>query len=103
MTRTRTFTTDTPDPRKPVPAPRRHPVLDLRVDVHNHAPPAKAAPGRRVNVDHIATKLAAITKAVLAIPAKKAAVEAVDVQQRHDATPARLAEMNKRNREYWHK
>jgi hypothetical protein len=73
--------------------------MSTRIDVHNHLPPVKAAAARRVNVDHIATKLAAITKALRTKP--RPAQPAVDVQQRHDATPARLAEMNRRNREYW--
>jgi hypothetical protein len=77
-------------------------VKHAAIHIFNILPPAATKP-KRINLDGLTAKLAGITKAVRATPAKKAATEAIDVRQRHDATPARLAEMNKRNREYWHK
>jgi hypothetical protein len=103
MTRTRTFTIDTPAPRAS--APRR--PAATRVDVYNYTPRAKAAPKRRVNMDSISAKLTAIAKAARAMPVTDkpqptaASQQPLDLQ--YDPTSASLAEMNRRNYEFWHK
>jgi hypothetical protein len=74
------------------------------VHIYNHLPPNKQATRRRASLDGLATKLAGITKKVRAMPeprpASGAAQRSIDLQ--YDPTRDSLAEMNRRNRAFWH-
>jgi hypothetical protein len=77
------------------------PARPAPIHIYNTLPPRKAAPKHRINMDHVTAKLDAVITSAPTAPVKQAAVEAIDVEERHDTTPARLAEMNRRNFEYW--
>jgi hypothetical protein len=100
MNRIRAFTTDIAGrTRQAAPVPDMHPAPPAPIHIYNTLPPRKAVPKRRVNMDHVTAKLDAVIKSAPTTPAKQAAVEYQPPER--PSFQQQLAEMNKRNYEYW--
>ena len=72
-----------------------------RIDVYNYLPRAPRKPAR-VSLDSIAAKLAGIAKAMSKPANKPASATLMSGDLRLDPTRDTLADMNRRNREFWH-
>jgi hypothetical protein len=104
MNRIRAFTTDIAGrTRQAAPVSDMHPArpMSARVDVFNVLPPRKPAAPKRINLDAVSATLTAIAASLRSKP-KATVEEAVEYQPpERPSFQQQLAEMNKRNYEYW--